>query len=107
MSDGLLMDLPANRACDVVLVHSSDFHRGNRVRAISRDEIDSYLVLPTIVSTPADEGVDHRVEPDDDRNKRNGSAPQAAAKAATSAGRWARKGVAFSKASATRNTVGS
>ena len=33
--------------------------------------------------------------------------PQAAARAATSAGRWLRNGVAFSKASATQNRVGS
>jgi hypothetical protein len=75
--------------------------------SIFRHEIDSESVLPTIVSTRADEGVDHQVRPGDDENARNGSAPQAAATVETSAGRWARNGVAFSKASATRNRVGS
>jgi hypothetical protein len=92
MSDGLLMDLTANRARGLVLVHSSDVHRENRVRA----DFDFDPVLPAIISTRADEGVDHRVEPGDDENERKGCAPQAATQAATRAGRWPRNGVAFS-----------
>ena len=98
------MNLVANGACDVVLVHSSDVHEGDRSDSISRDEIDADPLF-FLDSQEAPQ------PPLSAQARRGGRGLRLSllriGQAATRAGRWPRNGVAFSKASAMSNRVGS